>query len=243
MKYEIMLDKFEGPLDLLYHLIEKEKIDIYDIPIYKITSQYISYINNMKELDLEITSEFLIMASTLIEIKSKMLLPKTNKENTTKDEEELDPREELVKRLIEYKKYKEASIELKNRENTYKKIYYKAKEEIEYIDDNLDFDDVSLKQIVDIYESILENCIDFSEDVDYEEIKRDEITIEESMEKILYILDCEEKVRFQDFFKSKINKAIIVTTFIAILELIKQKRIKINQDKNFSDIFIELKIK
>ena len=173
MEYEIILDKFEGPLDLLYHLIEKDKVDIYDIPIYKITSQYISYINDMKELDLEITSEFLIMASTLIEIKSKMLLPKKDKEDITHDEDQLDPREELVKRLIEYKRYKEASIELKSRESTYKNIYYKRKEEIEYLDDELDLEDISLKNIVDLYEKILENCIDFNEETDFEEIKRD----------------------------------------------------------------------
>lgn len=241
MNYEIMLDKFEGPLDLLYHLIEKEKVDIYDIPIYKITSQYIDYINEMKELDLEITSEFLIMASTLIEIKSKMLIPKANKEDKMKDEEELDPREELVKRLIEYKKYKEASIELKSRENTYKKIYYKTKEEIEYIDDDLDFGDIDLKQIVDLYEKILENCVDLDNDIDFKEIKRDEITIEESIDRIIYILNHEDRVKFEDFFESKTSKAIVVTIFIAILELIKQKRIIITQEKNFSDIFIELK--
>lgn len=239
MEYEIMLDKFEGPLDLLYHLIEKEKIDIYDIPIYKITSQYIEYINEMKELDLEITSEFLIMASTLIEIKSKMLIPKLVKENTNSDEE-LDPREELVKRLIEYKKYKEASIELKNRENTYKKIYYKAKEEIEY-DDSLELEDVSLKQMVEIYQNILENCIDFSKEIDYEEIKRDEITIEESIDKIIYLLRSKESVKFQELFLITTSKSVIVTTFIAILELIKQKRILIAQENNFSDIYIELK--
>ena len=104
MKYEDVLESYDGPLDLLYNLIEKEKVDIYDIPISKITEQYIFHINAMKELDLNVTSEFLVMASTLIEIKSKMLLPKTKRENQDSELEDIDPREELVKRLIEYKR-------------------------------------------------------------------------------------------------------------------------------------------
>lgn len=240
MKYEVHLESFEGPLDLLYHLIEKEKIDIYDIPISKITDQYINHINTMKELDLEVTSEFLVMASTLIEIKSKMLLPKVKKEKL-EDEEEIDPREELVKKLIEYKKYKEASLELKNREITHKKIYYKAMEEIDYYEDDISFDNVDLNKLITLYEKILAKCIDFEENIDFKEIKRDEITIEESIRDVLYMLRIKKEIKFEELFKSSTTKSRVVTTFLAILELIKQKNILIRQKENFSEIFIELK--
>ena len=239
MKYEDILESFEGPLDLLYHLIEKEKVDIYDIPISKITDQYIEHINAMKELDLDVTSEFLIMASTLIEIKSRMLLPKVKKEE---DEEGLDPREELVRKLIEYKKYKEASLELKDREDTYKKIYYKAREEMEYYEEELDLEGVNLSCLMELYESILERGIDIDKDIEFEEVKRDEITIEESIRDVLYILNTEKKIRFEELFGPDSSKSVIVTTFLAILELIKQKCILIKQENNFSEIFVELKI-
>ena len=241
MNYDIILERFDGPLDLLYNLIEKEKIDIYDIPISKITDQYISHINSMKELDLDIASEFLIMASTLIEIKSKMLLPKIKKDNSEENIEELDPREELVKRLIEYKKYKDVSLELKSRETTYKKIYYKAREEIEYLDDDLNLDNVDLDKLMCLYENILEKCIDFEKEINFEEIKRDEITIEESIRDVQYILSQNDKIKFEDLFETSTTISVVVTTFLAILELIKQKQIIIKQDKNFSEIFVELK--
>lgn len=236
MNYEVILESFEGPLDLLYNLIEKEKVDIYDIPIHKITDQYIDHINSMKELDLEITSEFLIMATTLIEIKSRMLLPKIKKEQD--DLEEEDPRDELVRRLLEYKKYKQVSLELKDRESIYKKIYYKAREEIEYYDDELDLEGIDLDSLMNVYQRILENCVDLDGDVDFEEIKRDDITIEESIENIIKILRNNQKMKFENLFNKNTTISIIVTTFLAILELIKQKHIIIEQDHNFSDIFV-----
>ena len=241
VKYEVILESFEGPLDLLYHLIEKEKVDIYDIPISEITDQYIEHINAMKEFDLEVTSEFLIMASTLIEIKSKMLLPKVKKEEL-EDEDGLDPREELVRKLIEYKKYKEASLELKDREDTYKKIYYKAREEIEYYEEELDLEGVDLSKLMQLYESILERGLDISQDIEFEEIKRDELTIEESIRDILYVLKLKGEIKFEELFEVDSTKSVIVTTFLAILELIKQKSISIKQTDNFSEIFVELKI-
>lgn len=241
VKYEVILESFEGPLDLLYHLIEKEKVDIYDIPISEITDQYIEHINAMKEFDLEVTSEFLIMASTLIEIKSKMLLPKVKKEEL-EDEDCSDPREELVRKLIEYKKYKEASLELKDREDTYKKIYYKAREEIEYYEEELDLEGVDLSKLMQLYESILERGLDISEDIEFEEIKRDELTIEESIRDVLYVLKLKGEIKFEELFEVDSTKSVIVTTFLAILELIKQKSISIKQTDNFSEIFVELKI-
>lgn len=240
MNYEVHVESFEGPLDLLYHLIEKEKVDIYDIPISKITDQYIYHINTMKKFDLEVTSEFLIMASTLIEIKSKMLLPRVKKEKIDHDEE-IDPREELVKKLIEYRKYKEASLELKGRETTYKKIYYKQREEIEYYEEDISFDNIDLNKLINLYEKVLEKCKELEESIDFNEIKRDEITIEESIRDVLYALRIKEEIKFEELFKSSTTKSKVVTTFLAILELIKQKNILIKQNGNFNEIFIVLK--
>lgn len=241
MRYEDVLQSYEGPLDLLYNLIEKEKVDIYDIPISKITEQYIFHINAMKELDLEVTSEFLVMASTLIEIKSKMLLPKTKKEAENSDLETIDPREELVKRLIEYRRYKEASIELKERETTYKKIYYKTREEIEYIEDDLFLENVDLSQLIALYENILDKCDALEDSLDYSEITRDEITIEESMEETVKILQLRHRVNFEELFSASSTKSRVVTTFLSLLELIKQRTIKIVQEVNFGDIVVELR--
>lgn len=241
MKYEDVLESYEGPLDLLYNLIEKEKVDIYDIPISKITEQYIFHINAMKELDLDITSEFLVMASTLIEIKSKMLLPKTKRETGDNEPEDIDPREELVRRLIEYKKYKEASLELKERETKYNKVYYKTREEIDYIEDDLVLENIDLNQLVDLYESILEKCKSLDVSMEYEEIVRDEVTIDESMKDVMMLLKSRHKVAFQELFGDKPTRARVVTTFLAVLELIKQRTVLIIQQDNFGDITVELR--
>ena len=241
MKYEDVLESYDGPLDLLYNLIEKEKVDIYDIPISKITEQYIFHINAMKELDLNVTSEFLVMASTLIEIKSKMLLPKTKRESEDSELEDIDPREELVKRLIEYKRYKDASLELKDRETTYNKIYYKAREEIEYIEDDWSLENVDLSQLVGLYENILERFDDLDQSMDYEEIVRDEVTIEESMRDVIKLLKLKHKVRFEELFVDHPTRPRVVTTFLAVLELIKQRTICIRQQQNFSEITVELR--
>ncbi len=131
MEYKIVLESFEGPMDLLLHLIDEAEIDIYDIPINEITEQYIDYITKMEEMDLEVTSEFLVMASTLLEIKSKMLLPQVDKNDGEQLEmEEADPRLELVKRLVEYKKFKYASRELRNYEEIQKKVFFTSQRKI-----------------------------------------------------------------------------------------------------------------
>lgn len=242
MEYKVILESFEGPLDLLHHLIEREKIDIYDIPISKVTDQYIAHIEAMKEFDLDVTSEFLVMAATLIEIKSKMLLPKTKKtEGFQQEMDELDPRVELVKRLIEYKKYKVASEELKSREEVYNKIYYKAKEEIDYYEDDIELENLDLGELISVYKEILKKCEAFEKQVEYKEIERDQITIEESIDNILDIINYRKIVVFEELFEDKKTKNFIVTTFLALLELIKQKIISIKQEENFGNIVIELK--
>ncbi len=240
MEYKVVLKTFEGPLDLLYHLIEKNKVDIYDIPIAEITKQYIEYIESMKVLDLNITSEFLVMVATLLEIKSKMLLPSSNDDEDDLNEEGVDPREELIKRLLEYKKYKNAAEELKIKENVQKKVFFKPMEEIEQF---IDFDQPKLEgvQLTDLFKAFndLMRRQKLDDDTfDITEIERDEITIEEAMKNLLEIISHSEKVRFQDLFKNDLNKLQIIVTFLSILELIRLNIITFIQEYNFGDILI-----
>lgn len=242
MKYNVLLESFEGPLDLLYHLIEKEKIDIYDIPISKITDQYLAHIEAMKELDLEVTSEFLVMAATLLEIKSKMLLPTQKKEKGSQQEmEELDPRVELINRLVEYKKYKNASLELQEKGKVYAKIYYKHKEEIQYNESDIALENLNIEDLVNQYKNILKKGIKLESEINYHEIEKEEITIEESIENVLNIITYKKNVLFEELFEDKSTKYVIIITFLAVLELIKKKIITIKQEENFSDIILELK--
>lgn len=245
MKYKVVLNTFEGPLDLLLHLIEKAKVDIYDIPISEITDQYMEYLNKAEEIDMEITSEFLVMASTLLEIKSKMLLPsvKEDDEGIQMEMEEVDPRMELVKRLVEYKKYKKAAEKLKAYEQRQNKIFYKPKEEIsqyiiEDIEEDTILDDIELGQLADILNNILKKRKIKTEPIDINEIQRDEITLEECMEDLKFRLKLERKINFSQLFDEDTTNSEIIITFLSILELAKLRYIRIKQKNNFSDIVL-----
>ncbi|MGF7057038.1 segregation and condensation protein A [Brassicibacter mesophilus] len=244
MDYKIVLESFEGPLDLLFHLIEKEKVDIYDIPIAKITDQYISYIKSMQEIDLDITSEFLVMAANLLEIKSKMLLPsKKDIEGEQLEIEDVDPREELVRRLLEYKKFKMAAEELKSKGDIRSKIYFKPKEELDDFvqqDDNFELDGLELKELIKVYNKVIVRCLEYEKKINVTEIQRDEITIEESMANITTIIKDKKTIEFEELFEGIFTRSRIVVTFLSILELIKLKIIKVVQDKNFEEITIIL---
>lgn len=236
MEYKVILKSFEGPFDLLFHLIEKSEVDIYDIPISEIAEQYIIYIEQMEELDLEVTSEFLVMAATLLEIKSKLLLPVKEEEGEQLELEEADPREELVRRLLEYKKYKEAAKELKNRETLHSKIFLKPKEEIDDCseDENV-LEGVELSDIVKAFDKLMKKKSQKNE-INFHEIQRDEISIEEGMNLIENKISKNEPVNFDDLFEDSLNRSNVVVIFIGILELIKLKKIKIYQNKNFGNI-------
>lgn len=243
MGYKVILETFEGPLDLLCHLIEKSKIDIYDIPISEITDQYLDYLKKMNEMDLEVTSEFLVMASTLLEIKSKMLLPKEKNNDGEQLEIEEDPREELVTKLIEYKKYKEVAKKLKSKENIQKKALFKPKEEIE-IEDNekIDLKSICMEDLVKAFNKVLKKRYNYSENlIDINEIEKDDITIEEGINKITTALNKKNKIKFNDLFNNRTSIDEVIVIFLSILELIKQKKIIATQKNNFSDILICLK--
>lgn len=244
MAYTIKIEAFEGPFDLLFHLIEKNEIDIYDIPINDITEQYLHYIYEMEKLDLDITSEFLVMAATLIEIKSKMLLPKDVFIDEGIEIEDIDPRDELVRRLLEYKKYKAITEEFKKREGLYNRIYFKAKEEIifESHDHDKILDNLEINDLINAFNKLLKDTSKKIQDPNYNlrEIEREPVSIEDKLVDILNILNHKKKITFQSIFTSAADKLEVVVTFLALLELMKVKKIKVIQEKCFDGIMIEL---
>lgn len=239
MAGNIKIDIFEGPLDLLLTLIKTSELDIYNIPIAEITEQYITYIKSMEELDLEIASEFLVMAATLLEIKSRMLLPK--KQALVGEEViDIDPRQELVQRLLEYKKYKEFAQQLKGIEGT-NVVFFKNPEVIDDIEDNdFFFNNISIenlmvafKRVVDIHDRKRNTRGEIPRDINYDEYK-----IEDKMDEIIEILEIYKLVKFETFFEASIEVIEIVVIFLAMLELIKLRRIKVEQQNNFGEILI-----
>lgn len=241
MAISVKLQAFEGPLDLLLHLIDKAEVDIYDIPIAEITDQYLQYIDAMQVHDLEVSSEFLVMAATLLEIKSKMLLPKPKKEES--GEEGADPREELVQKLIEYKKYKEISLQLKDKLSVFEKVFYKAPEPIEdYIPDVSSIYNVSLDLLVISFKNILLRN-ESRKRHNFKEIYREVVTIDDKIQLISKLLINKPSFYFDDLFLNCCNKYEIIVTFIAVLELIKRKSILIEQERSFARILIKRRLK
>jgi segregation and condensation protein A len=234
MSYKIKLELFEGPLDLLLYLVKKDHLNIYDIPIAKVTEQYLQYIELMKLLDLNIAGEFLVMAATLIQIKSKMLLPA--EENQQAQEEE-DPRQELIKRLLEYEKFKEIAQNLREREVNQQEIFKRPKlenkEEIQPPDGEVYFE-ASLFDLITAFSQALE---DVPSEVFYEVVK-DEFTVEEKVHTLLHLMLVENSVELSRLFKEAKNKVEIVVIFLAVLELIRMREIVARQKGLFGEIEI-----
>jgi segregation and condensation protein A len=233
---KIKIQNFEGPFDLLFHLIEKNKINIYDIPINEITDQYMEYLFAMQKLDLDIASEFLVMASTLLHIKSRLLLPE-KKEKL----EEADPREELVLRLVEYKKYKDFSQILKQREQEWMRLYYKLPEVIELnrSDEVLELSPDELRRVyADLIKKNKSKMNDQSQKI-AAIIQHEKVSLKSKMKEIVRSFMNKTCLVFSHIFSlgSK-SKTEVVTGFLAILELSKLKKVKLEQDKQFSDILI-----
>lgn len=243
-KLEFKINEFEGPLDLLLHLIDKNKFNIFDIPIVEITEQYLDYVNRMQEENLDVMSEFLVMAATLISIKAKMLLPREEKE----EEEEEDPRAELVHRLLEYKMYKYASLELKDMNLDAEKNYYKPatipKEVMEYkeeIDPADVIGDVTLAKLNEIFTQVMKRTVDRVDPVrsKFGTIEKDEVRIEDKMEEIRAGIRGLKGINFKTLLEIQASKINIIVTFMAILELMKVGDITIRQDELFGDIIID----
>jgi segregation and condensation protein A len=241
--YNVKIDAFEGPLDLLLHLINRLEIDIYDIPVAQITEQYLIYIKTMSELKLDIASEFLVMAATLLAIKSKMLLPKHEEELDDLDSEisyEEDPRDELVERLIEYRKYKEAAHDLKSLEEERGLMYTKAPSDLSAFakdkqPEKTDLN-VTLYDMLAAFQKLLRRKK--LQRPMATKIARQEISIEARMTEIMSKLKhIKGRKNFNDLFTVAAKEHIVVT-FLAVLELIKRKEIDVEQHENFGDIFV-----
>ncbi|WP_042272149.1 segregation and condensation protein A [[Clostridium] dakarense] len=236
MKYNIQLQVYEGPLDLLYDLISKQKIDIKDISIIEITKQYIQYLSMLEKMDLEITSEFITMASKLLEIKSKYLLYKQ------KDDEEIeDPRLELARQLEEYKQFKLAAEDLKENVSYVNELFYRKKEEI-IVDESVDLSDISIEAIKNILPYILKVKTSESDEVKDERLDKIVrgriISVEEKISYIRNIINEKSEVRFTKVIQD-CDKDEVIATFLSILELIKAKEIIVAQDIFFDDILIK----
>ena len=235
-KYSIKINNFEGPLDLLCHLIDKNKMDIYDINISQITDQYIDYINNMEKMNLDVTSEFLVMASTLLYLKSKHLLPKTQ------DDEEEISEEELIRRIIEYKKYKEITKKIKENYLEYSKRYFKMQEEIELPKQKIgtDFD----KNIIP---TLYRNLIEKNKDKINENASNiEKIAIVETysvgntVKEMYKALIKYKKFTFNKLFSpKKRNKKEVVTAFSGLLEMSRRNKVITEQEELFGDIEVE----
>ncbi|MEC2075738.1 segregation/condensation protein A [Metabacillus fastidiosus] len=242
LQYQVKIDAFEGPLDLLLHLINKLEIDIYDIPVAKITEQYMIYIHTMQELKLDVASEYLVMAATLLSIKSRMLLPKQEElfESEFGEEYEEDPREQLIERLIDYRKYKEAAEELRSLEEERAQVYTKAPSDLsEYTEQKSNEPqilNVTLYDMLGAFQKMMKRKK--IQKPLQTKITKQEIPIQTRMEEILIDLRRRPgRRRFQDLFPSD-NKEYLVVTFLAILELMKTNHITIEQENNFADIYI-----
>jgi segregation and condensation protein A len=235
MSYKVKLDVFEGPLDLLLYLIQKEEVDIYDIPIAKVTDQYLEYLELMQLLDLNIAGEFLVMAATLMHIKSRMLLPPDETQDPEGAEE--DPRAELVRRLLEYKKFKEAAAELSQRESAQKHFFPRVGPGIK-IDDippaEDEFFEASLFDLITAFTKVLK---DVPKDVFYQVVK-DEFTVSEKIHDILHLMAERRSMLFTDLFRGAKSKTELITMFLALLELIKMKELIVRQPAQFGDIEI-----
>ncbi len=235
-KYEIRLDNFEGPLDLLCHLVDKNKMDIHEVNITKITDQYIEYINAMKELNLDVTSEFVLMASTLLFIKSKSLLPKQ-----VEDEAELTE-EELIHRIIEYKKYKEISKKLKEQFIVYSKRFYKLPEKIELPKRKLE-EKYSSELIKESYKKVLERNKE-KVNVNATNIEKiaitETVTVSSKVKDIFKELMKKPRFIFNKLCKTKkYTRLETVTAFTGLLELTRRNKVKAEQEKIFGDITVE----
>jgi len=234
MHYVTKINEFEGPLDLLLHLIKKSNIDIYDISLSDITDQYLEYIHQMEELNLDIASEYLVMATELLEYKSRSLLPKKIEDDK---EEEEDPKEELIKRLVDYKKYKEITSEFKKLEDIRSEIYTKTPSNInEYDEKVINNSELSVNDLISAFKKFIDRK-------EYEKplntkITTKELSVSDRIIKIKEILKTKNEVNFIDLF-DKLTKDYVVVTFLSILEMSKNKEIEIKQDNNFGNIIIK----
>ena len=232
--YKVKLEVFEGPLDLLLYLIKKEEVDIYDIPIERITNQYMEYLSLMRLLNLEVAGEFLVMAATLMYIKSRMLLPVDQQVTAADEEEGEDPRWELIRQLVEYKKFKDAAAQLSRREEEQANIFPRRAAETEPgTEQDVPLAEVSIFDLINAFHEVLKKA---SSHEDFREIIEERYTVSDKIEEILYTMRERATILFRELFAAAASRAEVVVTFLALLELIRLKRLKVRQEQSFGEI-------
>ena len=243
MALSVKIESFEGPLDLLLHLIDVNKFNIFDIPIVEITAQYMEYLKAMETEDLNVMSEFLVMAATLLEIKAKMLLPA----EVDEEGEEIDPREDLVQKLLEYKMYKFMSYELRDRQVDAEKFFYREKhlpKEVENYRQPVDYSELigemNLQKLQDIFKSIIKKQEDKIDPIrsTYGNIEKDEIDIDARTAYVEDYIKQHKKTSFRQLLEKQSTKMEVIVTFLVILEMMKMGQIDIVQENIFDDIMI-----
>lgn len=244
MEISYKLENFEGPLDLLLHLIEKNKVSIYDIPIVTITEQYLDYVSRMEKEDLDLVSEFLVMAATLIDIKSRMLLPA----DVDEEGEEEDPRAGLVRRLLEYKAYKYMARELEEMEEGAERLLYKEPtipKEVAKYEPPVDLDsllgDLTLAKLQKIFESVIKRKEDKIDPVrsNFGTIRKEPVSLEQKISSVMGFARQHRNFSFRQMLERQADKVEVVVTFLAVLELMKLGKIRLTQEELFDDMYIE----
>jgi segregation and condensation protein A len=231
--YQVRLDIFEGPLDLLLHLIKKNEINIYDIPIALIAQQYLEYLGLMTSLNLAVAGDFLVMAATLVQIKSRMLLPD---ETDTDEDDGPDPRGDLVRRLLEYKQYKEAACRLDERERLWREVFYREQAAPVTVHPHESLvEDVTLFDLVDSLHAILARTPHYKRLI---EIAAENLTVRDRMNVVLKMLDGKESVTFASLFENQGHRLLIIVTFLALLELTRLKLVRVFQGLAFGPILV-----
>ena len=230
--YKVKLEVFEGPLDLLLYLIKQDEIDIYDISIERITGQYLEYLQAFKELNIEIAGEFIVMAANLIYLKSRSLLP-VDQQPPEEDAQEDDPRWDLIRQLIEYKKFKEAAAELHQRELERERIF--ARGGPLPLQDSLRLGEVGIFQLINAFQTVIKR-VEAREDV--QEIFGERFSVSEKIDAILQRVAVGAPIRFSDLFGAVVSRVEVVVTFLALLELIRLKQVRAVQKNIFAEIEI-----
>ena len=233
---KVQLEIFEGPLDLLLYLVKKEEVDIYEVNLTKIATQFIEYVELMKELDLDIAGEFLVMAATLMYIKSRELLPKNQQVEVPDEEEEEDPRWELIRQLVEYKKFKDAAAQLHEREILQEQIYARIPGRPEFAVEPMNVrPEVSIFDLVNAVSSILKR---FGQREQTRDVFEEQWSVSEKIELVANLLRERSRMRFSELFESAASRTEVVVTFLALLELIRMKQLRIEQSEEFAEIEI-----
>lgn len=244
MSLEVKLEAFEGPLDLLLHLIDKNQVNIYDIPIALITDQYLEYVSGMERQDLNLVSEFLVMAAMLLDIKSRMLLPKEE----DNEEEQSDPRQELVEKLLEYKMYKYMSYELLDRQVQADMVLYKNETmpgEVAAYEEPVDMDklvgDLTLVKLRQIFDEVMKRSDDKIDPVRsrFGKIEKEDVNLEEKTAYIAEFINSHGNCSFRQLLSTGSSKMEIIVTFLVVLEFIKGGKISVIQEKRQDDIIIK----